>query len=348
VIGSERHDARRIDRQLRGRCSRQGDPGSSRFYVSLEDNLMRLFGSDRVASIMEKLGLQEGEELSHPILNRSIERAQRRVEQQHFAIRKRTLEYDDVMNKQRSTVYGLRRDILMTESPREMLFDFIYTTLADKVEAAFAAAGRSEHVDLEEIKSWCSHTFPIGFRADVFKDGRDAETVTRAVLEQIERAYALKEKLENPDSLRFLERHIMLNAIDSLYQEHLYAMDALRQGVQLRSYGQRDPLVEYKQEAYGMFSEMMDAMREQICSNVFRSATTLAAFQSLFAAAPQKQVHDSLGQFGGLPGAAPGPEGEEPIGPPIGLTVRRQLPKVGRNDACPCGSGKKFKHCCGR
>jgi preprotein translocase subunit SecA len=346
VIGSERHDARRIDRQLRGRCSRQGDPGSSRFYVSLEDNLMRLFGSDRVASIMEKLGLEEGEELSHPILNRSIERAQRRVEQQHFAIRKRTLEYDDVMNKQRSTVYGLRRDILLTENPREMLFDFIYTTLADKIDGAFTAAGRAGQADLEEIKNWCTHTFPIGFKADVFKHASDAESATKAVIEQIERAYALKEKLENPESLRFLERHIMLNAIDSLYQEHLYAMDTLRQGVQLRSYGQRDPLVEYKQEAYGLFADLMDSMREQICSNVFRSATTLAAFQSLFISAPQKQVHDSLGQFGGLVGA--GPESAEPMGLPAGLTLRRQLPKVGRNELCPCGSGKKSKHCCGR
>ena len=346
VIGSERHDARRIDRQLRGRCSRQGDPGSSRFYVSLEDNLMRLFGSDKVASIMERLGLEEGEELSHPILNRSIERAQRRVEQQHFAIRKRTLEYDDVMNKQRSTVYGLRSGILMTDNPREMLFDFIYTTIADKVEAAFAGVGRNEKADLEDVSTWCSHTFPIGFRAEVFHPPCDAASVTRGVIEQIERAYALKEKLENPDSLRFLERHIMLNAIDTLYQEHLYGMDALRQGVQLRSYGQRDPLVEYKQEAYSLFAELMDAIREQVCSNVFRSATTLAAYQSLFTAAPQKQVHDSLGQFGGIGNG--GPEAPESAGLPLGFTVRRQLPKVGRNDVCPCGSGKKFKHCCGR
>ncbi|NLF16933.1 MAG: hypothetical protein GX595_06710, partial [Lentisphaerae bacterium] len=351
VIGSERHDARRIDRQLRGRCSRQGDPGSSRFYVSLEDNLMRLFGSDRVAGIMEKLGLQEGEELSHPILNRSIERAQRRVEQQHFAIRKRTLEYDDVMNKQRGTVYGLRRDILLTDTPREMLFDFMYTTIAEKVEAAFAAAGRNDAPDLSEFKTWCTHTFPIGFRPDTFRDATDADSVTRRVIDQIEQAYTLKEKLENPESLRFLERHIMLSAIDTLYQEHLYAMDALRQGVQLRSYGQRDPLVEYKQEAYGLFSGLMDAMREQVCSNVFRSATTLTAFQSLFRGAPQRQIHDAIEPFGGLPaagGSDTAGEPEAPAGLPLGLTVRRQLPKVGRNDPCPCGSGKKFKQCCGR
>ncbi|MBN2449363.1 MAG: preprotein translocase subunit SecA, partial [Lentisphaeria bacterium] len=283
VIGSERHDARRIDRQLRGRCSRQGDPGSSRFYVSLEDNLMRLFGSDRVAGIMEKLGLEEGEELSHPILNRSIERAQRRVEQQHFAIRKRTLEYDDVMNKQRETVYGLRRDILTTDSPRDMLVDFIYTTLAEKVEAAFAATPRHEKPDLREVGQWLTHTFPIGFRQATAEGSATPDEFSAATMEQIEAAYALKERVENPESLRRLERTIMLDAIDSLYQEHLYAMDSLRQGVQLRSYGQRDPLVEYKQEAYGLFSQLMDNIREQICSNVFRSATTVEAFHALFA-----------------------------------------------------------------
>jgi preprotein translocase subunit SecA len=229
-----------------------------------------------------------------------------------------------------------------------MLFDFIYTTLADKVEAAFAAAGRAERVDLEEIKSWCSHTFPIGFRADVFQNPVSAEAVTRTVLEQIERAYSLKEKLENPESLRMLERYTMLSAIDKLYQEHLYGMDALRQGVQLRSYGQRDPLVEYKQEAYGMFAGLMDTVREEICSNVFRSGTTLASFQAFTSSAPQKLVHDSLGQFGGLPTTTGPDQPEEPAGLPVGLTVRRQLPKVGRNEPCPCGSGKKFKHCCGR
>ncbi len=345
VIGSERHDARRIDRQLRGRCARQGDPGSSRFYISLEDNLMRLFGSDRVAGIMEKLGLEEGEELSHPLLNRSIERAQRRVEQQHFAIRKRTLEYDDVMNKQREMVYGLRREVLTSEDPRGMLFDFIYTSVSRRVEAVYAAVNRNEAPDFSEVSAWLTRTFPIGFRAELFQNVGSAEELNQRIVDQIDAAYTLKEKTEDPKSIRWLERQIMLNAIDGLYQEHLYAMDMLRQGVMLRSYGQRDPLVEYKQEAYGIFVELMDTIQEQVCTNVFRSATTMAALTESLAAMPQQEIHDQFGQFDGFPGLTPEEDGAEL---PAVTTFRRQTPKVGRNEPCPCGSGKKYKQCCGR
>ncbi|MBO4526466.1 MAG: hypothetical protein J5743_02485, partial [Victivallales bacterium] len=168
VIGSERHDSRRIDRQLRGRCARQGDPGSSRFYISLEDNLMRLFGSDRISGIMEKLGLQEGEELEHPLLNRTIENAQRRVEQQHFAIRKRTLEYDDVVNKQRATIYELRKQILTTDNPKDLVLDYVYTAICDHVEAAYASRIKREPVDFTDVKAWLIRTFPIGFPPDLF------------------------------------------------------------------------------------------------------------------------------------------------------------------------------------
>jgi preprotein translocase subunit SecA len=342
VIGSARHDARRIDRQLRGRCARQGDPGSSRFYISLEDNLMRLFGSDRVAGIMERLGLEEGEELSHKLLNRSIERAQRRVEQQHFAIRKRTLEYDDVMNKQRETIYGLRKDVLTTDDPRGMLFDVIYTTVAERVEGALALTEKGRSADLTEVTNWLTHTFPIGFAPDLFENVTDADAFCRRVVDRIDQAYGLKERAEDPESLRWLERQIMLNAIDTLYQEHLYAMDSLRQGVQLRSY---DPLVEYKQEAYALFTGLMDSIKDEICSNVFRSATTITAFSQMLSTMPQREVHDQMDQFDGIPGMAPPDDGSAI---PVGVTIRRNTPKVGRNDPCPCGSGKKYKHCCGR
>ena len=349
VLGSERHDARRIDRQLRGRCARQGDAGSSRFYISLEDNLMRLFGSDRVAGIMEKLGLEEGEELSHKLLNRSIERAQRRVEQQHFSIRKRTLEYDDVMNRQREVVYGHRKDILLTDDPRDMLFNFVYTAVAERVEAAFMEVPRGQNVDLTELRDWLTRTFPITFRDADFPTGEGADALSRVLVNRIDETYQIKERAEDPDSLRWLERQIMLNALDNLYQEHLYAMDSLRHGVQLRAYGQRDPLVEYKQEAYSMFAELMDNVKEQVCSNMFRSATNLAAFRGLIASLPQQEVHDQLSQFAGLPAAAEEEAGPESAGGlPGGITIRRHAPKVGRNDSCPCGSGKKYKHCCGR
>ena len=359
VIGSARHDARRIDRQLRGRCARQGDPGSSRFYVSLEDNLMRLFGSDRVSSIMEKLGLEEGEELSHPWLNKSIERAQRRVEQQHFSVRKRTLEYDDVMNKQREVVYGLRRDVLMAEDPREMLFDFVNTAVAEHIEAAEVASSRTNPVDRDELLGWLRKTFPIGFEAeDVEPEGEewDGEELCRRLVDKIDRAYQIKEKTEEPESLRWLERQVILGSIDRLYQEHLYGMDNLRQGVQLRAYGQRDPLVEYKQEAYTMFAEMMDAIKDEILSNMFRSATSISAFQSLLASLPQQEVHAQFEQFAGVSsgqaaapsqrGVAQGPDEQEAM--PVMAPLRRHGPKVGRNEPCPCGSGKKYKKCCGR
>jgi preprotein translocase subunit SecA len=355
VIGSERHDARRIDRQLRGRCARQGDPGSSRFYISLEDNLMRLFGSDRIASIMSKLGLQEGEELSHSMLNKSIERAQRRVEQQHFSVRKRTLEYDDVMNKQREVVYGLRKDILLVDDPREMLFDFVYTAVSERVETARASARGNAALDRNELLSWLTRTFPIGFKsADLANADGDPEALVRRLVDRVDEAYRIKEKTETEESIRWLERQIMLTAIDRLYQEHLYAMDALRQGVMLRAYGQRDPLVEYKQEAYGMFSDLMEDIKDQILSTMFRSATNVAAFQQLLAGTPQEEHHDVLGQFAGvLPeggGEAPQQQGGGHVmrpQMPAGVTVRRRMPKVGRNDPCPCGSGKKYKQCCG-
>ncbi|NOY82355.1 MAG: preprotein translocase subunit SecA [Kiritimatiellaeota bacterium] len=344
VIGSERHDARRIDRQLRGRCARQGDPGSSRFYISLEDNLMRLFGSDRVAGIMEKLGLQEGEELSHPLLNKSIERAQRRVEEQHFAIRKRTLEYDDVMNKQREVIYGLRKNVLLTDDPRRLLFDFAYTAVSAQVEAAAAGGTKEAPLDRRELLAWLQKTFPIRFtEEDLQWEGEwDPAVLTSRIVDRIDEAYQLKEKNEDPESLRWIERQIMLNAIDQTWQEHLYAMDALRQGIQLRAYGQRDPLVEYKQEAYNMFSELMGTVHEQVLSNMFRSATTLTSFQQLMQQFPTQEVHDQLAQFEGVMG------GEAPVGPPQAVTVRRAGPKIGRNEPCPCGSGKKYKHCCGR
>ncbi len=344
VIGSERHDARRIDRQLRGRCARQGDPGSSRFYISLEDNLMRLFGSDRVASIMEKLGMEEGMELSHKLLNRSVESSQRRVEQQHFSIRKRTLEYDDVMNKQRATIYALRRNILLSENPREQLMDFVFTAVSEQVESAFQSRAKNEPVSLNEFKQWLARIFPISFPNTLFSQADNPEALAKTVQERVEQAYELKVQQEHPDALQWLERYIMLNPIDNLYQDHLYAMDALRQGVQLRSYGQRDPLVEYKQEAYELFSVLMDSVKAEICSNIFRFSTVVNFPDP--EAPPKKDIqtiHEAAGQFDHIPGLD-----DKPAQPQAGVTIRRQMPKVGRNDPCPCGSGKKYKSCCGR
>ena len=366
VIGSSRHDSRRIDRQLRGRSARQGDPGASRFYVSLEDNLMRLFGSDRIVKIMERFGLEEGEELQHPWLTKSIETAQRRVEQHHFAIRKRTLEYDDVMNKQREVIYGFRKETLFNDNCRELIFKIADTAVFRQIENAVSAASQDSPtgINSERLMAWLNNTFPIGFdEKEIIKykvPGQpDSDAICDAVMNRIREVYKVKEAAEDPEALVWLERHIILNAVDKLWQDHLYAMDNLRSSIGLRAYAQKDPLVEYKQEAFKMFEQLMEDIDQEIVSGMFRSATSIQAFEQIFANLPITMSHEELGQFGisqeepaALPPGSPAqemegqpvPEGE----PEINISFHRELPKVGRNDPCPCGSGKKYKKCCGK
>ncbi len=367
VIGSERHESRRIDRQLRGRCARQGDPGMTRFFVSLEDDLMRLFGSDRISGIMEKLGIQEGEVLEHRWLNRSIETAQRRVEQQNFSIRKRTLEYDDVMNKQREIIYGFRSQIVSAEQVREHLMDVVQDVI-------FA---RAEDLDDEEesrlgFATWVNSQFPIGFHPDqvVQKEGRrggvDAEATAKAVYGRVGKAYAEKCMLEDPAQLNSMERFIMLNAVDTQWQEYLRNMDTLRQGVGLRAYGQRDPLVEYKNEAYTLFADLMDRIKAEIAGRIFRATTSPRAYQTFLGDLHRlaQAQHPTAAPLAGGHAAArapsesrasasvadPGAEAamNAALSASSAKPVVRDAPKTGRNDPCPCGSGKKFKKCCGK
>ncbi|MBU4201127.1 MAG: preprotein translocase subunit SecA [Verrucomicrobia bacterium] len=349
VIGSERHESRRIDRQLRGRCARQGDPGSSRFYVSLEDDLMRLFGSDRISGIMAKMGIEEGQQLEHPWLNRSIGTAQQRVEQHNYSIRKRTLEYDDVMNKQREIIYGFRGDIVRSASVREHLIDIV----ADMIETR-AQDALDDDESREAFLAWVNSTFPIGLRPDDIQgeDLDDAKLGT-LVFDRVKQAYDLKVQIEDAKALPGMERYILLHSIDTLWQDYLRSIDHLRQGVGLRAYGQQDPLVEYKREAYAMFSTLMDNIKAEVVMKIFRSTTSLKAFEHLISNLPRRLVHNQVsalsdasiqalgagGSPGGQGGAAP-----DAMGAP---ERRRDGPKVGRNDPCPCGSGKKFKKCCG-
>ena len=359
VIASERHEARRIDRQLRGRCARQGDPGSSRFYISLEDNLMRLFGSDRIASIMSRLGLEEGQQLEHSWLNRSIERAQRRVEQHNYSIRKRTLEYDDVMNRQREIVYGLRGDIVRSENVREHIFEIFDDVLAGRVD------DWRENGDTAGFVEWSRITFPIAIRdEDVEQQRDDPEALVDTLSKRVRRAYELKMEAEDPEMAPFMERQIVLRTIDSHWQDYLRGMDALRQGVGLRAYGQRDPLVEYKREAYEMFEKLMGNVQEEIAGAVFRASTSVKTFESFLSALPKTMVHDevnllaqgasaggSVGALGGAPLSEAAARMMENAFPPAGSKAEpshRDGKKVGRNDPCPCGSGKKYKKCCGR
>jgi preprotein translocase subunit SecA len=354
VIASERHEARRIDRQLRGRCARQGDPGMSRFYVSLEDDLMRLFGSDRIAGIMEKLGLEEGEMLEHRWLNRSIETAQRRVEQQNFSIRKRTLEYDDVMNKQRSIIYGFRGEIVRSANTRELLYDVLRDVIFGRAEDMLAD-GKEEA--LGAFLVWVHSAFPIAVRREeVAVKGAAVDTIAAAIFAKVQKAYELKLAAETAEFQTNVERQVMLQAIDTHWQDYLRSMDNLRQGVGLRAYGQRDPLIEYKREAFDMFANLMDDIREDIASKIFRASSTILSMEKFLSSLPRQLVHDEVTVLGG---SASGRQrssgsvvrgGEEAMQAALETAakpVQRQMPKVGRNDLCPCGSGKKYKKCCG-
>ena len=354
-IGTERHESRRIDRQLRGRCARQGDPGASRFYVSFEDDLMRNFGaSERMTKIMERFGMKEGEELEHPWLNRSVETAQKRVEQRNYMMRRRTLQFDDVMNQQREVIYGYRNEVMDSEDPRRLIYEVIDEALPKKVEEFLQDGGEEDPPDPAGLLSWLNSTFPLGLTAErAAFDSRDLDGNTRFLIETLRAAYENKASIENPDALKGLERYIILNAIDRLWQEHLYAMDGLREAVYLRAFGQKDPLVEYKNDAYVMFVELMDAIKLEVLGNLFRGTTNLQAFESLLRSMPQQLLH---AQAPGLSTTAPSSPGvttqasNAPAGdaPRLEIPVRRELPKVGRNDPCPCGSGKKYKACCGR
>ncbi len=370
VIGSERHESRRIDRQLRGRCARQGDPGSSQFYISLEDSLMRLFGSDRISGIMTRLGMQEGEALEHKWLNRSVETAQKRVEQQNFAIRKRTLEYDDVMNKQRTVVYDLRGDVLMDDKGAHgHILDVFNDLIVTQCEKYLTSAKDAEP---QQLVTWVCDTFPVALRVDEVEPFKgNPEEAAELIYGRVSEAYELKCSMEDPRVLPIMERSVFLSCIDQQWQDYLRAMDELRHGVNLRAYGQRDPLVEYKREAFEMFEELMTGIKTEVATSVFR-ATTVQNFNRMMNISPRVQtVHADVNILGG--GIQPQQASNTPAVPQAaqagfdamlqamdeaghagamlaqsgGVTVRSQPRAAGRNDPCPCGSGKKYKKCCG-
>jgi len=295
VIGTERHESRRIDRQLRGRCSRQGDPGSSQFFVSFEDDLMRNFGAaDRMIKIMDRFGMAEGEELEHPWLNKSVETAQKRVEQRNYLVRKRTLEFDDVMNQQRGVIYAYRNEVLESPKPRLLIWEIIDEAVPQKFaefcssaqiayshEGAVRSGDQWQEQDYDALLHWANQTFPLALTPETagFHTRKASENI-EFLVNRIKTVYEVKAGLEHPDGIDPLERYILLTAIDRLWQEHLYAMDGLREGVQLRAYGQKDPLVEFKAEAYKMFSGLMVSLHQEVLHNLFRSTTNLAAFEN--------------------------------------------------------------------
>jgi preprotein translocase subunit SecA len=363
VVGTERHEIRRVDRQLRGRCARQGDPGSSRFYVSFEDDLMRNFGaSERMTAMMERFGLKDGEELEHPWLNKSVETAQKRVEQRNYQIRKRTLDFDDVMNKQREVIYTLRNETLETTEPRKLIFEIVDEVVPERVREYLEPVDGSDP-NPEGLLQWVNTTFPLGLNQVAAQLGsRTVEENEKFVVQRIKKSYEQKIKLEESEAVAGLERYILLNAIDRLWQEHLYAMDGLREGIYLRSYGQKDPLIEYKTEAYEMFTQLMASIKNEVLSNLFRSTTNLMAFEQFLSTLPVGLNNlPGIGPMPGSPSARPMPRREQMAGNrempdqngnnELELVIpstRQKTVSVGRNEPCPCGSGKKYKNCHGR
>ena len=355
VIGTERHESRRIDRQLRGRCSRQGDPGLTKFYLSLEDDLMRLFLQGNLASKLMEGSMQEGEELEHPWLNRSIESAQKKVEQQNYSIRKRLLQYDDVLNQQREVVYGIRNAAIHAERPKDIIFEQIGEELHQRLAVAgFGEKAGPTQTALEGVVGWVNSHFPISCRVEDLA-GTNADPVVDRLLARIRESYAVKESVEAPEALGSLERYVVINAIDHHWQEHLTEMEELRRSIGLRSYGQKDPLVEYKGEAFKYFEELMNNVRLQMCTGLFRSASNLESFENMLALL--SRTARAVGPTD-APAASPAAAAPQPVAPPEAapgeqeivlpsVTIRRETPKVGRNEPCPCGSGKKFKACHG-
>ncbi len=343
IMGTERHEARRIDRQLRGRSGRQGDAGSSRFFLSLEDDLMRLFGSDRIAAIMDRLGVQEGEVIKHSMVTKAIERAQKRVEAQNFSIRKHLLEYDDVMNQQREVIYDRRLAVLEGADLREDVLDLIKATIEAKVEAHTSEKTYPEEWDWVGLKQDILKTFLVNIKfdqKDIVKLTREdlKEKLYKMALE----IYEYKEKMLGENLMRQLERYAMLRSLDDEWKEHLYDVDQMKTGIGLRAYGQRDPLIEYKKEAFTLFMDMLTRIDEQTLELIYKLQVEEKERPRREEPTRQmKAIHQSavgLGMSENQPSEEVAPGKLQPI---------RVDKKVGRNDPCPCGSGKKYKKCCG-
>jgi preprotein translocase subunit SecA len=386
IVGTERHEARRIDNQLRGRAGRQGDPGSSRFYLSLEDDLMRIFGSDRISGLMQRLGMEEGVPIEHGMVTRAIERAQKQVEAQNFSVRKHLLEYDDVMNKQRENIYALRRQILDGQikvadeddheeviNTREYLMALAEDLLDATVENYAPRQADFEQWDLDALAREVHRVFGIDVSPAQFND-RTSDEIREAVWAQLLESYESKERLVTRDVLQRVERDIMLQIVDQQWKDHLYSLDHLKEGIGLRGYGQRDPLVEYKKESFALFQAMKERVDEEIVRYLWWLRPVLTEEGAAPPAArrpappPRRQpliMNDpgagsaASNVFGAprtpapstpAPARASGPQQQPPrVGgddAPV-KQVRRDEPKVGRNDPCPCGSGKKYKKCHG-
>jgi preprotein translocase subunit SecA len=356
ILGTERHESRRIDRQLRGRAGRQGDPGSSRFSLSLEDDLMRLFGSERISGLMERMGVQEGEVIEHPLVTGAIGRAQKRVEAYNFDIRKHLLEYDNVMNQQRTLVYELRNKALSSADMSEVVRDNIEEALRERVEKACPAADHRSDWNLKALADELSYVLMRPIPLEEIEDD-SAEAVAEKVVAAGEKAYKAREDEFGAPLLRDLERHLYLFTVDEHWRDHLYELDHLKGGIGLRAYGQKDPLIEYKREAFTLFETLMQEVRDDFVQRLFRVQLAPETMRQMERRPAPRQIREQHAETGAFGAQAPAAEPEaETVGAGSPRAARgggtatatapvRAMPRVGRNDPCPCGSGKKYKKC---
>jgi len=334
ILGTERHEARRIDNQLRGRSGRQGDPGSSRFYLSLEDDLMRIFAAERLSGLMQRIGMAEDEPIEHRMISKAIENAQSRVEAQNFSIRKHLLEYDDVMNQQREVIYRQRREALRGGDLKPVVQDMIEDLVEDLVQECSNEKTYAEDWDLEKLNVECARLFGLqkGFTVESLGDTTQADLLDH-LLETVQQRYEAREREFGPTVMQDLQNYILLQTVDSYWKDHLLNMDHLKEGIGLRGYGQQDPLVAYKREAHQVFQEMIERVKEETVRLLFHIQIQREdQVQQL----RQEQEEQPMFYEAAGGGSAPRPQAAKKSG------------KVGRNDPCPCGSGKKYKKCHGR
>jgi preprotein translocase subunit SecA len=352
IVGTERHESRRVDNQLRGRSGRQGDPGSSRFYLSLEDNLMRIFASERVSGLMQKLGMQQGEAIEHPWVSKAIENAQRKVEGHNFNIRKNLLEFDDVANDQRKVIYEQRNELMGTDDVSETVAAIRADVVNDVINNFIPPGSLDEQWRIPELTDAIETEFALKLDIQGWLDADDTlheETLREKILAEIERAYDDKEQQAGSDTMRHFEKAVMLQVLDQTWKEHLAAMDYLRKGIHLRGYAQKNPKQEYKREAFEMFTSLLERIKLDVVSilskvQVRTESDVAAVEEQRRSRAPMQFRHDEATAIQGGEGERPAEaEGEQHPQPFV-----RDGRKVGRNEPCPCGSGKKFKQCHGR
>jgi len=352
IVGTERHESRRIDNQLRGRSGRQGDPGSSRFYLSLEDNLMRIFAADWVQKVMARMGLKEDDIIESPLVSKQIANAQRKVEAHNFDIRKNLLDFDDVNNDQRKVIYSQRDELLEAENVHDNVQGIRDDVVSDIVQRYVPANSVDEQWDLPGLESTLVEEF--GQQVPLVKMAQeqaelDAEGIARHVRDALDRLFSDKEAQVGTETMRMLEKHVMLNVLDQNWKEHLSRMDYLRQGIHLRGYAQKQPKQEYKKEAFELFSEMLEKVKREVVTLLARVRIRNEEEVAAMEVEERRQIEAQMSQAQFQHADAGGYSADEEAAE-VGTQAREAaaMPKVGRNDPCPCGSGKKYKHCHGQ